>query len=133
MQVLERRRPGLRLHQDDVVEGDRLLEDFAQSSLPGVLAARPLVDLDTGLRRQPLERLGESQPFAAHDEAEDVSALAAAEAMPALAGGSHDEAGGLLPVERAEPLEGRARLSQLHGLADDIDDRQLALDFRGYP
>jgi hypothetical protein len=64
VQVFERRRAGLRLRQDDVVEGDRLLEDFAQPGLSGVFAARPLVDLDAGLRRQPLERLGEVSPRA---------------------------------------------------------------------
>ena len=61
VQVFERGRARLRLRQDDVVEGDRLLEDFAQSGLSGVLAARPLVDLDAGPRRQPLEGFREGQ------------------------------------------------------------------------
>ena len=133
VQVFERRRAGLALRQNDVVEGDRVLEHFVQPGLAGILTARPLVDLDTGPGRQSLERLREGQTLAAHDEAEDVAALAAAEAVPAVAGRGHDEAGGLLAVERAEPLVGGAGFAQLHLLTDDLQDRQLALDFRSYP
>ena len=108
-----------------------MLEHLAQSSLPGVLSARPLVDLDPGPRRQTLQCVGEAEPLAAHDEAEDVAALPTAEAVPAVARRGHDEAGGLLAVERAEPLVGGARLAQFHLLADDLEDRELALHFGG--
>ena len=52
----------------------------------GILALRPLVDLDAGALGERAERLGERDAVALHDEAEDVAAQAAAEAVPALAG-----------------------------------------------
>ena len=117
--------------QDRVVEGDRAVEDVAQAALPRVVATRPLVELDARARGQDLERLGEADAVALHDEAEDVAAQAAAEALPALAGRGDVERRRLLTVERAETLVGAARLLQLDGLADDVDHAQLALDFRG--
>ncbi len=94
-----------------------------------VLALRPLVDLDAGLRGERPEGVGERDAVALHHEAEDVAAEATAEALPGVAARGHGERGCLLAVERAEPLEGRARLLQLHRLADHIDDVQPALDF----
>ncbi len=130
-EVIERRLAGLRARQDDVVEGDRGLEDVAQTALPGVVAGAPLVELDAGPGGQDLEGLGEAHAVALHDEAEDVSAEAAAEALPALAGRRDDEARRLLAVERAEALERRARLLQLDRLPDHIGDLEPALHFRG--
>ncbi len=75
-----------------------------------------------------LSASGNSHAVALHDEAEDVAAQAAAEALPALAGRRDDEGRRLLAVERAEPLEGRARLLELDGLADDVDEIDLVLD-----
>ena len=117
--------------QDRVVEADRAVEDVAQPTLPGVVAAGPLVELDPRARGQDLERLGEADAVALHDEAEDVAAQATAEALPALASRRDIERRRLLTVERAESLVGAARLLQLDGLADHVDHAQLALDFRG--
>ena len=111
-----------------MVEGDRVVEDLAQAGLVGVLALGALVDLDAGARGQRAERLRERDAVALHDEAEDVPAQAAAEAVPALTGRGDDERRRLLAVERTEALVGGARLLECHRLADDIDDGQLALD-----
>ena len=117
------------MRQDRVIEGDRLVEDLAETRLVGVLALGPLVDLDAGATGQRAERLRERDAVALHDEAEDVAAQPAAEAMPALPDWGDDERRCLLAVERTEALVGGARLLQYHCLADDLDDRQLALDF----
>ena len=69
-----------------MVEGDRAVEDLAKAGLVGVLALRPLVDLDAGPLGERPERLGERHAVALHDEAEDVAAKAAAEAVPASRG-----------------------------------------------
>src|SRR5207253_2388321 len=55
--VVERLLAELRARQDDVVEGDRALEDLAQAGLASVVTGRPLVDLDAGLRGKGLERV----------------------------------------------------------------------------
>ncbi len=119
------------LRQDGVVERDRGLDDVVETPAAGVLPCRPLVDLDACTRRQEAERLRKGEPVAAHDEAEDVPSLAAAEAVPALAARRDDEARRLLAVERAEALVGRARLLQLDRLPDDVEDGQPALHFGG--
>ena len=106
-----------------------MVEDLAETGLVDVLAPGPLVDLDAGLGGQLAERLGKRQAVALHDEAEDVAAEPAAEALPALAHGRDHERGCLLTVERAETLERGPRLLQRHRLADDVDDRELVLDF----
>ncbi len=128
--VVEGGGAGLRRGQDRVVEGDRVVEDLAEPGLVGVLALGPLVDLDAGALGEGAERLGEGRAVALHDEAEDVAAQAAAEAVPVLAGRGDDERGCLLTVEGAQALVGGARLLERHRLADDLDDRQLALDLR---
>ena len=93
--------------------------------------ARPLVELHAGSRRQGLERLRERHAVALHDEAEDVAAEPAAEALPALAGGRDDEARGLLAVERAQALERRARLLERDRLPDHVRDLEPTLHFSG--
>src|SRR5689334_20319604 len=95
----------------------------------GVLVTGSLVDLNAGLGRERLERLGEWHGVALHHEAEDVAAESAAKAMPGLAGGRDDERRCLLAVERAEPLVGGPRLLEADRLADHIDDGQLVLHF----
>ena len=127
-QVRQRGLARLRVHQDRVVEGDRALHDLAQPRVVRVLAAGPLVDLDAGAAGQDLEGLGEVDGVALHHEREDVAVLAAPEAVPRVAAGRHDEARGLLAVERAQALEGGPGLPQLDGLPDDIRDGEPALD-----
>ena len=127
-QIRERRLTGLGAGQDGVVEGDRRVEHPAKPSLAGVLALGALVDLDAGLAGQRAQRFRERHPVALHDEAEDVAALAAAEAVPRLANGGDHERRRLLAVEGAQPLVRGARLLEGDALADDVDDRQLALD-----
>jgi hypothetical protein len=95
----------------------------------GIFALGALVDLDAGACGQRAECLGEGRTVPLHDETEDVAAQAAPEAMPALAGRSDDERRRLLTVEGTEALVGGARLLQRDALADDVDDRQLALHF----
>ena len=132
-EVGKRRRARLAVEEDRVVEGERRVQHVVEALAMGILARRPLVDLHPGALGQPPERLRERDPIPAHDERKDVTALATAEAMPGFAPGRHDEARRLLPVERAETLERRAGLLELDRLADDVDDGQLALDFRSDP
>ncbi len=117
------------LRQDRVVEGDGGLHDVVKVSATSVLAGGPFVDLDAGAGGQDAQGFREGDAVAFHHEAEDVAALAAAEAVPALARGRDDEARRLLRVERAQSLERGARLLQLDGLPDDVEDGQLGLDF----
>ncbi len=133
VEVGQRGGAGLAAHEDRVVEGERRVEHLVETLAVGILARCPLVDLHPGTLRQAPERLGEGDPVPAHHEREDVPALAAAEAVPRLPRGRDDEAGRLLRVERAEALERGAGFPELHGLPDDVDDRELALDFRGDP
>jgi hypothetical protein len=128
-EIVEGGLPGLRGCQDRVVEGDRALEHVPKPLPVGILAGRPLVELDAGLRREDLESFRERKAVALHDEAEDVAALAAAEALPRVAAGCHGERRRLLAVERAEALVGGTGLLELDRLADDLDDTELALDF----
>jgi hypothetical protein len=111
-----------------VVEGDRALEDIAEALAVGILARRSLVQLDARLGREDLERLGKAQAVALHHEAEDVTALAAPEALPGVTSGRDGERGGLLAMKRAEALVRGPGLLELNGLADDVDDTELALD-----
>jgi len=74
-----------------VVKSDGAVEDLAETGLVGILAFRPLVDLDARALGERSERLGEENAIALHDEAEDVPAQAAAEAMPAVTSGRDDE------------------------------------------
>ena len=127
-QVRERGLARLRVHEDRVVEGDRRLDDLAQAGVVDVLAPRALVDLDAGPAGEDAERLGEADRVPLHHEREDVAVLAAAEAVPRVAGGRDDEARGLLAVERAQALEGRPGLLELDGLAHHVRDGEPALD-----
>ena len=65
-------------------------------------AALGLLYLDVGAICQLAHRLGELELLAFHDVAEDVPALAAAEAVVELAVGQNMEGRRFLPVERAQ-------------------------------
>ena len=93
-----------------------------------ILARRPLGQLDAGLLGQPLERLAEVEAVAAHQEGEDVPALATAEAAPRLPIGVDDERRGLLGVEGAESLVGGTGALELDRLADDLEHAELRFD-----
>ena len=103
-EVVEGGLAGLRAGQDRVVEGDRALEDRAQSGVVRVLALGPLVDLDAGAGRQLLERLGERDGVALHHEAEDVAVHAAPEAVPGVACGVTTNDGVFSPWNGQSPL-----------------------------
>ena len=65
----------------------------------------PLVELDAGATRELRERLGEVERVALHHEREDVAVLAAAEAVPGVAGRRDDEADGVFsPWNGHRPL-----------------------------
>ena len=131
VQVVERRLAVAALGQDAVIEGDRGVEHVAQPLPAGVLARRPLADLDARPPGQPAQRLGEVDRVALHHEVEDVPSPAAAEALPRLARGRDGEGRRLLAVERAQALVRGARLAQLDGLADQLDQAELLLYFCG--
>ena len=114
-----------------MIERDGGVEHVAQALALRVLAAGSLAELDAGALRQAAQRLGEVDRVALHDEVEDVAAPAAAEALPGLARRRDRERRRLLAVERAQALEGGAGLAQLNGLADQVDEVDLLLDFCG--
>jgi hypothetical protein len=128
VEVGERLRAAGMVGEHAMVEGDGRLEHLAQSLSPGILAAGPLGQLDPGPGGESAESGREVHAVPFHDEVEDVPSPAAAEALPGLSSGSHDERGRLLAVEGTEPLPGGARLLEGHRLADDLDDVQLLLD-----
>ena len=86
-------------------------------------AAVDIAQLDPGLDRELLDRLGEGEVVDLLDEAEDVAALAAAEAVPHAPAGRHVEARAALVMERAQSLE-RPAARRLQGdvLAHDLVD-----------
>jgi hypothetical protein len=126
-QVVERRLARLRGRQDRVVEGDRRLEHISQSRLASIVPAGPLVQLDPGLGGQLAKGLRERHTVALHDEAENVAAEAATEAVPAVADRGDHERGRLLAVERAEPLVGGTGLLEADRLADHVHDVEPVL------
>ncbi len=128
VQVVERRLAVRGRGQDLVVERDRHLQDVTQPGPVRILALRPLVDLDAGLRREHPQGLREGHAVALHHEREHVAAEPAAEALPGITARGNRERRRLLAVERAQALEGRAGLLQLDRLADHVDDVQPALD-----
>ena len=111
-----------------MVEGDRRLHHVPEACIAGVLALRPLVELHARPAGELRQGLGEGQAVALHDEREDVAVLATAEAVPRVADGRHDEAGRLLAMEGAQPLEGGPRLLQLDRLPHHVRDGEPALD-----
>ena len=77
---------------------------------------------DPGALGEAGERLDEGDVLVVLDEAEDVAALVAAEAMEDLLRGVHVEARRLLLMERAERDEVGAGALERQVSADDIDD-----------
>ena len=80
-----------------------------------------VAQLDSGAVGEVLDRLGETEVVDLLDEGDDITALAAAEAVPVAELGAHVEGGGAFVVEGAQPLE-RADSGALEGhvLADDV-------------
>ena len=79
-------------------------------------------DLNAVSLAQGADGLGEGQRVVLHQEADDVTTLAASEAMPRAAGRVHHETGCLLLMQWAAGCVVRAFLFQLDVTADDIDD-----------
>ena len=104
MQVVERARSGLGARQHGVVEGDRAIEDLAEPRLVGVLALRPLVDLDARTLGERPQRLRERDTVTLHDETEDVAAQPAAEAVPVSRPGVTTNDGVFSPWNGQRPL-----------------------------
>src|SRR6185503_14501163 len=78
---------------------------------------------------EPLDRLGEVEVLRLLDEAHDVAALPAAEAVVELLDGIDGEARRPLLVERAPAREARARgAAQRRARGDDLDDVGRRLD-----
>ena len=93
-----------------------------------ILAGGVLAELDPRLLGKASQRLAEVQPVTPHQEREDVTVLATAEAVPRLAIGRDDEGWRLLGVERAEALGDGAGSLERDGLADDVGDGKLRFD-----
>ena len=127
-QIPARSFPLRRAQQHFAIPGDRCLERLAQSPALPILPRRLGRQLDAGLLRQAGERLAEVHAVTLHQEGEDVAALAASEAMPALAIRRHDERGCLLRVERAQALVGGAGALERNRLANDVYDGQPRFD-----
>ena len=85
-------------------------------------AHAPLRDDNAHLPRQVADRLGKGQMVQLHEEGEDISSLAAAEAVEHLFVGTHRKGGGLLPVKGTEPKKILPRLLQGHILPDQRND-----------
>ncbi len=91
----------------------------------GALGPRPpaclVAQRHAGTRGKILHGLLEGQPVELHDEGDDVSSLAAAEAVIAALRGAHVEGGRTLVVEGAQALERpHARGFERHMRADDL-------------
>src|SRR5438067_61955 len=113
------------LPQDPLEEPAGLLVDLGERGPPGgpaLLLGVLGLELDSGVARQLLDRLAERLPLDLHDELDRVAARAAAEAMEHALVGIDAEAGRLLAVERAQPLEVSPRLLELDTTADDLRD-----------
>ena len=74
--------------------------------------------------RQPLDRFGERDAFALHDEIENAAVLAGGEIEPGLLLVVHEERRRLFLVEWRQALELAARANELHAPADDFRDRK---------
>src|SRR6266487_1289328 len=109
----QRRLEEFRRQLDDVVE--RLAPFVA-----GLLRRRNLGQRDTGLRRQPLDRLGEGEPLGHHHEVENAAVLAGREIEPGHFLVVDEKRGCFLLVEGREPLPLTPRLLEPHAPADDL-------------
>src|SRR5262249_22647589 len=113
----ERRLEEFRRQLDDVVE--RLAPFVA-----GLLRRRDLGQRDTGLRRQPLDRLGEGEPLGHHHEVENAAVFAGREIEPGHFLVVDEKRGRFLLVEGREPLPLTPRLLEPHAPADDLRNRK---------
>ena len=112
------------------VEGLRELvrfEDLLRDT--GVAGSALLFDLDPDFGGERPRGFGKLEPFVLHQEAEDVAALAASEAVEDLPVGVDVEARRLLVVEGAESLPVRPGLLQLDVAGDEGDDVRPVSDF----
>ena len=133
LQVGARAGGGGSLEQAAVAERGELGVDLVEALRAGGAAVVLLRDdLHAALLREVADGVDERHAVVLHEELEDVAALAAAEALEALALRVHREARGLLVVERAAglprgagALEGDAVPDHLHDVgagADVFDD-----------
>ena len=133
LQVGARAGGGGRLEQAAMAERGELGVDLVEALRAGGAAVVLLRDdLHAALLREVADGVDERHAVVLHEELEDVAALAAAEALEALALRVHREARGLLVVERAAglprgagALEGDAVPDHLHDVgagADVFDD-----------
>jgi len=116
VQVFERRPHPSSIGQDDVIEGDRCSRTSRSRALWASSRPRSLVDLDAGLRRQLLSASGKVKL------SRRMTKLKCRHPSPQPKQCHVSRAGvttklGFLAVERAEPLQDRAGLAQLHLLA----------------
>ena len=126
-----RRRSGQLLAEPHLSEAIGLQEALTRAGLDAAgdrAAALLVAQLNADPPRQVLHGLGEGQAIDLLDEGDDITALAAAEAVPQAQLGADVEGGGALIVKGAQSLQ-RAHSPALEGdvLADDVLDlRALA-------
>ena len=105
----------------------RQLDDIGKRPAPllaRLVLVRHLRQRDAGLRRQPLDRLGEREPLGRHHEVEDVAVLAGGEVEPRHLLVVDEERRRLLLVEGRKPLPLAPGLLELHAPADHLRNRQ---------
>ena len=113
-----------------IVERSRLQdgeEPFTLLADAGVWP-RVLLDGDAGPLPEEAQHIAKIEVVPLLHEGEDVAALVAAKAAPGSGVGPDVERASLLVVEGAQTLERLAGPLELHGLTDDVDDVQAALD-----
>ena len=134
LEVLTHGGADVRFPQDPFEVGRRLLEERGQSvtaAAGGVLSGRRLLVLERHAEAvgEPLDRVGEDEVLGLLDEADDVAALPAAEAVVELLDGVDREARCPLLVEGATPRKaGAGGPPQRRARGDDLDDVGRRLD-----
>src|SRR5262249_6919784 len=126
-EVVARVRPGLRVPEQPLVERRRLVEQLeeAHPAAPSsVLPRRGFLVLERDAKPlgQPLDRAREVEPLGLADEAEEIAALAAAEAVVEPLARVDREARRPLVVEGAAAREVAAGFAQRRALFDDRDE-----------
>src|SRR5262245_9056953 len=118
----KRRLEEFRRQLDDVVE--RLAPFVAR-----LLRRRDLGQRDTGLRRQPLDRLGECEPLGHHHEVENAAVLAGREIEPRHFLVIDEKRRRFLLVEGRKSLPLTPRLLEPHAPPDDLRNRKPRAQF----